>query len=137
VGKFTKRVGKRAREQRAQGPISARLLEFAKPMIDRVRDEVGELDEARLDEIFMIATTIWNAQVLEQWGRGAELYEQVKARLATMSMTPEFERVIAELFERKATLFPNDHRAITNVQVSRDAQGELRVQAEARYPDGS
>jgi hypothetical protein len=82
----------------------------------------------------MIAVAIWNCQVLEQWGRGSHVAEQARAQLGSIPKSPVFAAMMDEMLERKANVFPQDMRAISDFKVYRNAQGELRIIAEGRLP---
>lgn len=132
MGKFTKRLRRGAGKQAAQGKISTRLVEFAQPIVDALQDEAGALTQERLRNAYMIAATIWNCQVLEQWGRGSELAERARAELEAMPKTPAFADLVDEMLDRKAEMFPDDMRAISDFDVRRDGKGGFRVVAEGR-----
>jgi hypothetical protein len=136
MGKFTNCIGRRsgARKQAQQGKISLRLVEFAQPLIDAMQAEVGELSEEQLHSALTISATIWNCRVLEEWGRGSQLAEAARERLDAIPKTPDLEALIAEMLERKAKLFPEDMRAISDFEVRRNARGDIRVVAEGRLP---
>ncbi len=139
MGSFTDRIGRRsgARKQMQQGKISVRLVEFAQPLIDSIVDDTGiEPTEEQLRTVLMIAVTIWNAQVMEQVGKGSKYADEARRLLSSIPGPAAGAAVIQSLLARKAKLFPHDLRYIGNFEVYRNDAGELRVQAEARLEAG-
>ena len=133
MGGRAKPPGRAARKQMAQGKISVRLVEFARPMIDRAVEETGtEPTEKQLHSVLLIAATIWNAQVMEQVGRSSRYAEEARRLLHELSASPDMRGLVNEMLERKAREFPDDLRLIGDFEVYRDGDGELQVRAEAR-----
>jgi hypothetical protein len=135
MGKFTERMKAKAgaRKQAARGKISVRLVEFAQPLIDDVIAEQGpELTEEQLRNALMIAVTIWNAQVMEQIGKGSRYINEARRLLSSVPGPADGAAFIQGLIDRKIELFRDDLRYIGNVEVYRSPAGELRVMAEAR-----
>lgn len=110
--------------------ISDTLLSFAAPLLDVLG---SELPVPMVEKVLMLAVTVWNALVLEAWGRGDNYLDQARQRIA--GGLPQFMPMFEMLVERKKRFFGADLRAIGEVKVSRKPDGELQVVAEARMPE--
>jgi len=120
------------RQQRGQGKISERLMEYADPLLRRLLNAPTLPPESTLRSMLMIAVTLWNAEVLDQLGRDTGILVDVRAKIRGMPMTPDLRAVAEEMLERKRKHFPDDLRLIGDFDMSLDASGGLRVRAEAR-----
>lgn len=98
--------------------MSARILEFARPLFAALAPE-PDAEQAR--RILGLAIPVWNAQILEQRGGSAELIEDLRRR-AKEGETPEMAFLVAQLFQRKAELFPDDVRTIESHEI-REREG--------------
>ncbi len=110
--------------------LSARILEFARPLFAALAPE-PDAEQAR--RILRLAIPVWNAQILEQQGASAELIEDLRRR-AKEGETPEMAFLVAQLFQRKAELFPEDTRMVDTHEVRQDDAGgwELFVAVKKR-----
>jgi hypothetical protein len=99
--------------------LSARILEFARPIFAALAPE-PTIDRARA--ILQLAIPIWNAQILEQRGTPAELIEDLRRRVKD-GETPELAFLVAQLFQRKAELFPDDLRVVGDWELRPDGNG--------------
>lgn len=131
MGRFSERIGKR--KQAAQGKISARLLEFAQPMIDQATERDGAPEVHQMENLLKVAITIWNAQVMEQIGRGSSYIEEVeRVLLQDPHLGPEFRDMTRQMLARKREVFASDLRFISDFSIFQNEHGEFRVRAEAR-----
>ena len=99
--------------------LSARILEFARPLFAALAPE-PTAEQAR--RILGLAIPVWNAQILEQQGAPAELIEDLRRRMKE-GETPELAFLVAQLFQRKAELFPDDARIVDTHEVREDKDG--------------
>jgi hypothetical protein len=99
--------------------LSARILEFARPLFAALAPE-PTAEQAR--RILGLAIPVWNAQILEQQGAPAELIEDLRRRMKE-GETPELAFLVAQLFQRKAELFPDDARIVDTHEVREDKGG--------------
>jgi hypothetical protein len=99
--------------------LSARILEFARPLFAALAPE-PTAEHAR--RILGLAIPVWNAQILEQQGAPAELIEDLRRRMKE-GETPELAFLVAQLFQRKAELFPDDARIVETHEVREDKGG--------------
>ena len=103
--------------------LSSRILEFARPLFAALAPE-PTAEQAR--RILGLAIPIWNAQILEQRGAPAELIEDLRRRIKE-GETTEMAFLVANLFQRKAELFPDDARLVGTHEVreAKDGSWEL------------
>ncbi|HET6584336.1 MAG TPA: hypothetical protein VFG69_12830 [Nannocystaceae bacterium] len=106
--------------------LSARLLEFARPIFAALAPE-PTIERARA--ILQLAIPIWNAQILEQRGTPAELIEDLRRRVKE-GETPELAFLVAQLFQRKVELFPDDVRVVGDWELRPDGKGGWDLIAE-------
>ncbi len=113
----------------SRAKISETLLFFAKPLFDIMGlDPPVEVAESAL----MAAVTVWNAEVIKQWRDGEDYTDQARQLIA--KGLPQFLPMFETLVRRKKQYFADDLRAISDFKVYCNADGELRVSAEARIP---
>jgi hypothetical protein len=105
--------------------LSARILEFARPLFAALAPE-PTAEQAR--RILGLAIPVWNAQILEQQGAPAELIEDLRRRMKE-GETPELAFLVAQLFQRKADLFPDDARIVDTHEVREDEAGGWQLLA--------
>jgi hypothetical protein len=105
--------------------LSSRILEFARPLFAALAPE-PTAEQAR--RILGMAIPIWNAQILEQRGAKAELIEDLRQRVKE-GETTELAFLVAQLFQRKGELFPDDVRLVGkhDVRENKDGSWELFV----------
>ena len=110
--------------------LSARILEFARPLFAALAPEpTGEQARRILD----LAIPIWNAQILEQQGAPAQLIEDLRRRIKD-GETPELAFLVAQLFQRKAELFPEDQRVVDKHEVREAKDGSWQLFVSASRP---
>jgi hypothetical protein len=117
-----------AREKFSQRKISATFLEFAEPLWVPL---VAEATDQELEQVFMVAFTVWNAVVFDAV---AGNHRQVEEMRKLTAHDPGIQAVVEHLIARKQSLFGNDDRLIGEYRLER-RQGELRLRAEARRPN--
>lgn len=108
--------------------MSARILEFARPLFAALAPE-PTAEQAR--KILGLAIPIWNAQILEQQGAAAELIEDLRRRIKE-GETPELAFLVAQLFQRKAELFPEDVRLVGTHDVREGTDGDWQLFVQVR-----
>jgi len=107
--------------------LSARILEFARPLFAALAPEpTGEPTAELARRILGLAIPIWNAQILEQQGAPAELIEDLRRRIKD-GETPELAFLVAQLFQRKAELFPDDLRVVDKHDVREGKDGSWQL----------
>jgi hypothetical protein len=107
--------------------ISATLLDFAKPILDLVDENTTEED---LSAGFMVAITVWNSMVFDEWFFGERCLDKVRSRLLKANK-PRATHLLEILAERKKRFFSDDLRAIGHHSFSYK-DGNLHLHAEAR-----
>jgi len=107
--------------------ISETFLDFAAPLLATMPDDATE---ARVEKVLSIAFAVWNGIVLD--GVNANEDHMIKVR-EQVARYPVLKALVAELADRKHTLFRDDQRLIGEYKVTRK-HGELNLWAEARDP---
>jgi len=107
--------------------ISATLLDFAKPIVDLVDENTTEED---ISAGFMVAITVWNSMVFDEWFSGERCLDKVRSRLLKAD-NPQGTHLLEILAERKRKYFSDDLRAIGHHSFSYK-DGNLHLHAEAR-----
>jgi hypothetical protein len=110
-----------------QRKISETLIDFAKPFLDIVDKNTTEQEIAAG---FVVAITVWNSMVFDQWWSGENCLDKVRSHLLKMN-DPRGTHLLEILVERKRKLFPNDLRAVGRHSFTYK-DGNLRLHAEAR-----
>jgi hypothetical protein len=80
-----------------QRKISDTLIDFAKPLLDHVDENTTEED---IKAGFILAITVWNAMVFDQWWSGERCMDKVRS-LILESNDPRRTHLIETLAERK------------------------------------
>jgi hypothetical protein len=111
--------------------ISETLLDFASPLLELVGDDASA---EQVHELLMIAVTVWNAMVMEEWGHGQHFLDQVRAQLKDPRVGP-LGALVEVLIERRRERFAHDLRAIGHFEVRPDPVDRFRIYAEARLAD--
>jgi hypothetical protein len=107
--------------------ISETFLDFAAPLLATMPDDVTE---ASVEKVLSIAFAVWNGIVLD--GVNASEYYMTKVREQAARDTV-LKALVAELADRKRTLFRDDQRLIGEYKVTHK-HGQLNLWAEARDP---
>jgi hypothetical protein len=110
-----------------QRKISDTLIDFAKPLLDHVDENTTEED---IKAGFILAITVWNAMVFDQWWSGERCMDKVRSQILEAN-EPRGTHLIETLAERKRKKFSHDLRAIGNHSFSYK-DGNLHLHAEAR-----
>lgn len=113
--------------------MSEVLLEFAKPMLDRMPSTISaQVQESAL----MVATLIWNLALdhheTEQGGREqtAPLHAHLRdtlLKVLEVDVVDELMPVAVFMVERRKLLFPREKRLIAAVEVIDTPQGSRHV----------
>ena len=112
-------------------PLAAVLADFAGPLFSRV-DE-GTTRETLLEGLKLLVT-IWNAVVVDAWGKGTNHVAELKEVAASGEAPPELSTAIEFFVQRKQELFASDLRAVAEFDVAEDGPGSFSVHASARLP---
>ena len=107
--------------------ISATLIDFAKPLLDLVDENTTEED---ITAGFIVAITVWNSMVFDEWFSGENCLEKVRSRILE-AKDPRGTHLLEVLAERKKRYFSNDLRAVGHHSFSYK-DGNLHLHAEAR-----
>jgi len=107
--------------------ISATLIDFAKPILEHI-DENTTREQVKKGLI--VAITVWNAIVIDAWGKSEGWLEKVRSLILDMG-EPRATHMFEVLVARKKKCFAGDLRAITDFSVDLK-DGYLHVHAEAR-----
>lgn len=110
--------------------ISETLLEFADPLVTGVLDEGGGIEQVQT--CLEVATTIWNALVLEATG-DSSFIEEARRMLAPLR-TSSGASPLEVLVRRKRTHFANDLRLVGPWHLYPDGDDGFRLQATALAP---
>jgi hypothetical protein len=130
-----KRIKKKKKARIHQEPvrkISETLLDFAEPYLRRMGHE--DISPTEFKTILHLPLTVWNAMVVESWGEKTGMLAEARAMIAQDGL----EKILDEfdlLVKRRNEFFADDPRAIEEISVTRDPQGELVVRAQARGPE--
>jgi hypothetical protein len=110
-----------------QRKISATLIDFAKPILDLVDENTTKED---ISAGFIVAITVWNSMVFDQWFSGEKCLDKVRSRILETN-DPRKTHLLETLAERKRRHFSHDLRAIGHYSFSYK-DGNLHLHAEAR-----
>ena len=110
-----------------QRKISETLIDFAKPILELVDENTTEED---ISAGFIVAITVWNAMVFDQWWSGERCLDKVRSRILEAN-DPGRTHLIETLAERKRKYFSHDLRAIGEHSFSYK-DGCLHLHAQAR-----
>jgi hypothetical protein len=110
-----------------QRKISETLIDFAKPFLDIVNENSTEQE---ISAGCIVAITVWNSMVFDQWWLGENCLDKVRARLLQMN-DPRATHLLETLAERKRKLFAHDLRAVGRYSFTYK-DGNLHLHAEAR-----
>ena len=110
-----------------QRKISATLIDFAKPILSLVDENTTEKD---ISAGFMVAITVWNSMVFDEWFSGERCLDKVRSRILETN-DPRKTHLLEILAERKRGYFSHDLRAISHYSFSYK-DGNLHLHAEAR-----
>lgn len=128
-GKKSRKKSKAAKPGIPDRKISETLIDFASPILDSAPDGVTAEE---LKKGLVVAVTIWNAVVLDEWGVDQKYVDDVHKRLRS---NPESAELIEALVERKREKFSNDLRAISDFDVKVKKDGTFSISAEARIKE--
>ncbi len=99
------------------------------PMLEFIGTDVPQ---ETIRETFMMAVTVWNAVVFEQWGMGRHYVEEVRERIRSGNV-PLMSALIDDMIERKRKQFAADLVSIGFHEVIFNPDGAtFTVRAEAR-----
>jgi hypothetical protein len=127
MGRFSDSIGRRSRKRSAEQNLGAQLIAFAEPMISElVGDDESRFDERHYHGVLQIAMTFWNAHVLRQMGKDAEMDALLQGIYDELPPDTRTGAIIRGMAERKATLFGDDLRFISEFEMIPD-QGKFHV----------
>jgi hypothetical protein len=107
--------------------ISETLIDFAKPFLDIVDENTTEQE---ISAGLIVAITVWNSMVFDQWWSGENCLDKVRSQLLQMNDS-RGTHLLEILAERKRKLFYHDLRAVGRHSFSYK-DGNLHLHAEAR-----
>jgi hypothetical protein len=110
-----------------QRKISAILIDFAKPILDLVDENTTEDD---ISAGFIVAITVWNSMVFDEWFSGERCLDKVRSRILQTN-DPRMTYLLEILAKRKRRYFSKDLRAVSHYSFSYK-NGNLHLHAEAR-----
>lgn len=124
---------RRIAEQKSQGKMSERLLDFAQPLLEVMEATTGTRERQMFEQALTIATTIWNASVFDQRNGDRCFRTQIEQTLLSDPQLPdELRQLFAMMMTRKAQLFPDDERLVGDVSIRERTPGDFNVRVEAR-----
>lgn len=107
--------------------ISEAFLEFAEPLLEK---EGAPPTAQEVEKVLQLASTIWNAVVLDMVHGNNEWVTRVRRQMAGH---PSLEALVEEMILRKRSLFDRDLRLIGEFKIL-GKEGEWRLRVEARDP---
>lgn len=126
----TQNTAPRAKETNRPFPdtkISEAFFEFAEPLLEK---EGAPPTAQEVEKVLQLASTIWNAVVLDTVHGNNEWVTRVRRQLTGH---PPLEALVEEMILRKRTLFDRDLRLIGDFKIL-GKDGEWRLRVEARHP---
>ena len=117
------------------GSVSKTLMEFSQPLLDEMKPFLknDDSDKKILETIFFVATSIWDALVMDKIEGGNKYVTELLLRVAT---GPDgLDRQVDMLIERKKKLF-SDHTYTISDQSVRWENNQWILNATARKPKG-
>jgi hypothetical protein len=121
-------------EPEAERPMAAVLAEFAAPLFLHVDESTNR--ETLLEGLRLLVT-IWNAVVVDAWGKGTDHIAQLEAVASEGDALPELSSTVEFFVQRKRELFSSDLRAVAEFDLTEDTPGKFSVHASARLPPPS
>jgi hypothetical protein len=114
-------------------------MDFAVPVTAMLPRKI---EPAQLQNALEFAVAVWNAAVLEGWGTHPGLLMRTRAELLSkIPPQPELEahlwrwRLDKLIKRRQKRKFRGDLRAVGDLQVYRDPEGNVRIRAEAKLSE--
>ncbi len=111
--------------------MAAVLAEFAAPLFTDVDESTSR---ETLLEGFELLVAVWNAAVVDAWGKGTNHIAALLAAAAAGDAPPELCSTVEFFVQRKRELYPADLRAVAEFDLTQDAPGSFSVHASARLP---
>jgi hypothetical protein len=112
-------------------PIAAVLAEFAAPLLSHVDESTTR--ETLLEGLELLVA-VWNAVVVDAWGKGTNHTAELEAAASRGDAPPELSGAIEFFVQRKHELFAADLRAVSDFDLIEDRPGTFSVHASARLP---
>jgi hypothetical protein len=109
--------------------MAAVLAEFAGPLFTHVDESTTR--ETLLEGLKLLVT-IWNAVVVDAWGRGTNHTEELTAAASAGDAPPELLTTVEFFVQRKRAQYPADLRAVAEFDVVQDVPGRFSIHASAR-----
>jgi hypothetical protein len=107
--------------------ISEAFLDYAEPLLEK---EGAPPTAQEVEKVLQLASTIWNAVVLDRVRGNNEWVTRVRSQMAGH---PPFEALVEEMILRKQSLFDHDLRLVGEFKIL-GKEGEWRLRVEARDP---
>jgi hypothetical protein len=107
--------------------ISEAFLEFAEPLLEK---EGAPPTAQEVEKVLQLASTIWNAVVLDTVRGNTDWVTKVRIQIAGH---PPLEAMVEQMIVRKQSLFGHDLRLVGEFKIL-GKEGEWRLRVEARDP---
>jgi hypothetical protein len=107
--------------------ISEAFLEFAEPLLEK---EGAPPTAQEVEKVLQLASTIWNAVVLDTVRGNTDWVTKVRIQIAGH---PPLEAIVEQMIVRKQSLFGHDLRLVGEFKIL-GKEGEWRLRVEARDP---
>ena len=113
------------------GKLSETILDFGKPLLDRIDEEGPTLDAMR--NALMIVIAVWNAHVMAMpvWGKPEHL---ANLRALPIGLLPDGTNPVDALDERRAALFAADPRLVGDWSIDDDGRGGHQFRCDTLLP---
>jgi len=105
--------------------ISEAFLAFAEPLLEKEGDQPTAQE---VEKVLQLASTIWNAMVLDTVRGNNEWVTKVRNQMAGH---PPLEAMVEQMLARKQSLFRHDLRLVGDIKII-CKEGEWRLRVEAR-----
>ena len=110
--------------------LSETFLEFAEPLLEK---EGASPTAQEVETVLQLASTIWNAVVLDTIHGSSEWVKRVQSQMAGH---PSLDVLAEQMIVRKQSLFGHDLRLVGELKILGN-EGEWRLRVEARDPTAS
>jgi hypothetical protein len=107
--------------------ISEAFLDFAEPLLEA---QGAPPTAQEVEKVLQLASTIWNAVVLDTVRGGNEWMTKIRSQTAGH---PPLEAMVEQMIVRKQSLFGHDLRLVGEFKIL-GTEGEWRLRVEARDP---
>jgi len=120
-------TGKNTNRHLPDTKISEAFLDFAEPLLEKEGDPPTAQE---VEQVLQLASTIWNAVVLDTVRSSNEWLTKVRIQSADH---PPLQAMVEQMIARKQSLFGHDLRLVGEFKIL-GKEGEWRLRVEARDP---